>query len=79
MIDVEHGGGARGQSHRGRAAFEEADALLQHVLGGVHDPGVDVAQLLQGEQVGGVLGALEHIRPGPCRPARREAVVGSGC
>ena len=44
--------------------FERGDALLEHVGGRVHDPGVDVAELLEREQVGGVLGALELIGGG---------------
>ncbi len=43
-------------AERGDAAFQRRDALLQHRLGRVHDAGVDVAELLQREQVGGVLG-----------------------
>ena len=43
------------------AAVERRQALLQHVVGGVHQPRVDVAEFLQTEQIGGVLGALEHV------------------
>ena len=46
----------RGMTASGRqsadAALEIGDALLEHVGGGVHDPGVDVAEFLQGKQVG---------------------------
>ena len=46
------------------APFERGDALLEHVGGRIHDPGIDVAELLEREQVGGVLGALELIGGG---------------
>ncbi len=50
------------QRQRADAALERGDALLEHVVGRVHDAGVDVAELLQREQVRRVLGALELIR-----------------
>ena len=46
------------------APFERGDALLEHVGGRIHDPGIDVAEFLEREQVGGVLGALELIGGG---------------
>ena len=49
---------------RADAAFQVGQALLEHIGGRVHDAGVDVAELLQGEQVGGVLGALELVAGG---------------
>ena len=58
------GGMAGTDGQRADAAFQVGDALLEHVGGGVHDAGVDVAQLLQGEQVGGVFGALELVAGG---------------
>ena len=45
-------------------AFERGDALLQDVGGRIHDAGIDVAELLERKQVGGVLGALELIGSG---------------
>ena len=39
---------------RGDAALELGDALLEDVGRRVHDPRVDVAELAQAEQVGGV-------------------------
>ena len=48
----------------GGAAFEGGDALLEHVSGRVHDPGVEVAQFFQGKQIGGVFGAVEHVAGG---------------
>ena len=53
------GGLAGGGGERRRAAFERGDALLEHVGGGVHDAGVDVAELLQREEAGGVVGILK--------------------
>ena len=64
--------GTRSESNRRRAALQQGDPLLQHVLRGVHDPRVDVAQLLQGEEVRRPLGAREHVRARPINrhPAR---------
>ena len=44
------------------ATFESGDPGLEHPLGGVHDAGVDVADLGQGEQVGGVGRVPELVR-----------------
>ena len=52
----------RGQRQRRDAALERGDALLQHVVGRVHDARIDVAEFLEREQVGGVVGALELVR-----------------
>ena len=60
------------QSAGGDAALQLGDALLQHIPGGVHDSGVDVARLGKREQVRGVLGIVEDERGrlvdrhGPC-------------
>ena len=43
-------------------ALERGDALLEDVSGGVHDARVDVAELLQREEVGGVRGVFEGVR-----------------
>ena len=55
---------ARGRGQRRRAAFERRHALLKDVGGGVHDAGVDVAELLQREQAAGVVGVLEDVGGG---------------
>ena len=73
---VEDGGGAGGDGEAGGAAFERGDALFEHVVGGVHQAGVDVAEFAQGEQVGGVLGAVEHVGGGAVD--RHRAGVGGG-
>ena len=39
-----------GDRDRSRAAFERRDALLEDVGGRIHDPGVDIAELLQREE-----------------------------
>ena len=54
------GGHARGQGQRGHAAFECRNALLQHRQRGVGRARVHIALLHQAEQVGAVLGAVEH-------------------
>ena len=45
----------------GRAAFERRDALFEHRLRRVHDARVDVAEGLQPEQRGGVVGVVEDV------------------
>ena len=52
-------GMARGHCKRGGAAFERGHALFQHRVGGVADAGIDVAEGLQAEQRGGVVGVVE--------------------
>ena len=55
---------AGGSGECADAALQRGDALLQHVGGRVHDPGVDVAERLQTEEAGGMLWAVEHVRRG---------------
>src|SRR5690606_27296609 len=51
--DGQGGGGlAAGGGQGGGAAFQGGHPLLEHVHGGVHDAGVDVARLLQVEEPG---------------------------
>jgi hypothetical protein len=52
-------GVARGDGQRRGAAFKRCDALFEHRLGRVHDAGVDVAEGLQAEQRGCVIGVIE--------------------
>src|SRR4051794_11988864 len=52
---------ARADGERGRTAFEGGDSLLEHVAGWVHDAGVDVTELLEGEQVRRMLGPAELV------------------
>ena len=43
------------------AALERGDALLEHARRGVHDPGVDVPELLEPEQARRVRGVVERV------------------
>ncbi|MCY1288947.1 hypothetical protein D9M70_380140 [compost metagenome] len=54
-------GHARGQRQRAHAALERGQALLEHVVGRVHDAAVDIARHLQVEQVGAVLRVVEGV------------------
>ena len=58
---VGDGGGTRRDHQAGDAPFQRGHPLLQHIVGGVHDAGVDVARHRQIEQVRPVLGALELV------------------
>ena len=58
-IEARGGAGRDGDRGEGVAALELRDAGLQDVRGGVTDAGINVAELLEREQVGGVLGVLE--------------------
>jgi hypothetical protein len=66
--EVQHGVGDRGRPGRGRqrphAALQRGEAGLEHRLGRVHDPRVDVARHAQCEQVRGVLGVVEDVAGG---------------
>ncbi|MNZ66269.1 hypothetical protein D3C78_844880 [compost metagenome] len=55
---------ARGHRQRPDATFQRSDAFLQHGVGRVHDPRIDVAGHLQVEQVGAVLGVVERVGGG---------------
>ena len=55
------GGHARCHGQRGNAALQCRHALFQHIGGGVHDAGVDIARHLQVKQVGAMLGAVERV------------------
>ncbi len=46
------------------AVLQRGDPLLEHPGRRVHDPAVDVAEPLQREQVGRVVGVLEHVGAG---------------
>ena len=71
-----------GDRERGSAVLKGGDTLLQHRLRGVHDPGVDVAEGLQSEKGGGVVGIVEHkgcgLIDGGCARARRRIGLGAG-
>ena len=69
------GGLARGEAQRPDAALEGGDPLLEHTSRWVHDPGIDIAELLQPEESRGVGSVIEDIarrgvdghRAGICR------------
>lgn len=58
---VENGGGAGGMAESAHfvGALKECDAFLENVGGRVLEAGIDVAELFEREEVGGVLGAVE--------------------
>ena len=65
ILDGDHAGRLARAHRQGRdAAFQRRHAVFQHGAGRVHDAAVDVAQLLQGEKVAGVLGVAELIGRG---------------
>ena len=49
-----------GDRERRGAAFQRRDALFQHRVGRIADAGIDVAERLQAEQRGGMVGVVEH-------------------
>ena len=51
----------RCQRQSSHSALERGHALLQHGLRRIHDAGIDVAELLEREQVGGVLSRIELV------------------
>ncbi|MNL18749.1 hypothetical protein D3C87_1399070 [compost metagenome] len=58
---VGDGGRPRRDHQTGYAPLEGGHPLFQHVVGGVHDAGVDVARHRQVEQIRPVLGAVELV------------------
>lgn len=58
---IKNRGGAGGVSEAGEfvGPFKQANALFQDIGGGIHQPGVNVPQLFEGKEVGGVFGVLE--------------------
>ena len=61
LLQHDHLRGVAGSDRERRgAAFERGDALFQHRVGRVADAGIDVAECLQAEQRGGVVGVVEH-------------------
>ncbi len=58
---------------RAGAAFDRGDALLEHIGGRVHDPRVDVAELLERKQVGRVVRVFEDVGRGLVKRHRARA------
>ena len=52
------------QRQRRRTAFERRHSILEHGLGRIHNPGVDIAEFLEREQVRDVLGIPEPVGRG---------------
>ena len=71
-------GVARGDGKRRGAALERGDALFQHRVGGIADAGIDVAERLQPEQRGGMVGVVEHKGRGLIDRRRPRAGGGIG-
>jgi hypothetical protein len=65
MHDGEHRGRdgrrSRGKRQPADAAVESGQPLLQHIVGGVHQARVDVAEFAQTKKVGGRFGVLENV------------------
>ncbi len=52
----------RGDSEGSAAPFEQRETLFEHIARGVHQPRIDVAELLQREQSCRVIGVVEGVR-----------------
>ena len=68
---------ARGEGQPADAAIERGEPLLQHVVGGVHQARVDVAELAQPEKIRRRIGVFENVarcRVNRDRPRRRGGV-----
>ena len=61
---VGHRRHTRGQGQTADATLQGRQALLQHIAGGVHDAGVDIARHFEIEEVRPVLGVIEGIGGG---------------
>ena len=66
--DIEHGKGdgrlSRGHRQSADAAVQLGQPLFQHIGGRIHDPGIDIAEFLEAEQIGGMFRTLEDIGRG---------------
>ena len=66
--DGEDGGGdgslSAGEGEGGGATFESGHALLEDVVGGVHQTGVDETELLEREKVSGVFSVVKDVACG---------------
>ena len=52
---------AGGCRQRRNSAFQCGHALFKNIVSRVHDAAVDIAELLQAEQGGGVIGIFKHV------------------
>mmetsp|Transcript_7671 Transcript_7671/g.32595 ORF Transcript_7671/g.32595 Transcript_7671/m.32595 type:complete len:359 (+) Transcript_7671:455-1531(+) len=69
-------GHTRGDRDRADATLQRGDALLEHVVRGVHDARVDVPERAQAEQIGSMLRVVEAVGGGLVN--RKRARVGGG-
>ena len=81
MRDGEDGGSdgrlARGERQPADAAIERGKAFLEHIVGGVHQPRVDVTELAQPEEIRRCFGVFENVTGRSVygdRPCRRGGV-----
>lgn len=73
---IKDGAGAGGDAEAGGSTLEGGDALLEHVGRWVHQPGVDITEFAETEEVGCVLGIVKDERTGLVEGNR--AGVGGG-
>ncbi len=65
-----------GHRQRAHAAFQSRHALFEHRRGRIHDARINVAEALQVEQIGGVLGIFEDVGSGLVNRHRARARFG---
>jgi hypothetical protein len=58
---VEDGARARGNRESRHAPLQRRKPFFQYIGGWVHEAGIDVSELLQGKEVGGMFRAIEAI------------------
>ena len=63
-VEDRAGAGSHGHGAEFGRAFEQGNAFFKHLGGRVGQPGVDVSEFLQGEEIGRLFGAVEHERAG---------------
>ena len=52
---------ARAECQAAHSAFQGRQPLFQHVRRRIHQPGVDIAEFLQSEEIGGMIRILKNI------------------
>ena len=62
---IQRSGLARSERQSGNPALESRDAFFEDAIRRVHDAGVNVAELGQSEQVGGMRGVAEQVARRP--------------
>ena len=61
---VKHRTGTRSDTQTGGSALEGSHPLLEYIGSWVHQAGVNIAQLAQTKEIGGMLGVVKHIGAG---------------